>query len=69
MRRKKYNRVVWTDEKKEMAIEKITDFIERYGVGECIMQNDDAIIESPGILADIADEILIEGEGIFYNED
>jgi|688.fasta_scaffold1232690_1 hypothetical protein len=67
MRRKKYYQVEWTDEKKEMVIKKITDFLERYGVGECIMQNDDAIIEAPEILSDIAD-ILVEGEGIFYKD-
>jgi hypothetical protein len=33
------------------------------------MQDDDAIIESPEVLSEIADEILIEGEGIFYKDE
>lgn len=57
----------WTEEKKEQAIKVLTEYYQKYGVGECIMQNDDALIEAPELLADIADEVLIEKEGIIYN--
>jgi hypothetical protein len=66
MRKTKYYRVEWTPEKKEAAIAKLTDFYERYGPGECIMQSDNPIIEAPELLSDIADDILKEGEGINY---
>lgn len=62
-------KIVWTPEKKEAAIEKITKYLEQYGPGECICQGDDAIIEAPGILAEIADSILIEGEGLVWQEE
>ena len=58
----------WTEEKKEKAIEMLTKYFENYGVGECIMQSDDAIIYAPDLLSKIADDILVEGEGIRYNE-
>ena len=35
--------VNWTEEKKERAIEVLTEYFQKYGVGECIMQNDDAL--------------------------
>jgi len=60
--------VNWTTEKKELAIEKITEFLEKHGIGECIQQSDDALIEAPDIFSDIADNILLEGEGIIYLE-
>jgi hypothetical protein len=62
-------KVEWTDEKKEKAIEKLTAYFEKHGVGECIMQSDDALIEAPDLLSDIADEILVEGEGIKWQEE
>ena len=62
-------KVNWTPEKKEAAIAKITEYIEKYGPGECICQGDDAIIEAPEVLADIADDILIEGEGLVWQEE
>lgn len=61
--------VIWTDEKKERAISMLTKYFEKYSAGEVIMQSDNALIEAPEILSDIADEILIEGEGIIYKED
>lgn len=57
----------WTEEKKEKAIDRLTKYFERYGVGEAIMQSDNAIIDASELLADIADDILIDGEGIIYN--
>jgi hypothetical protein len=62
-------RVVWTQEKKDKAIEKLTEYFEKYGIGEMIMQDDDALIEAPEVLADIADEILIDREGIIFIDD
>jgi len=61
--------IKWTEEKKEKAIEMLTKYFEKHGVGECIMQNDDAIIYAPELLSDIADDVLIDGEGIIFNEE
>ena len=61
--------VNWTEHKKEQAIEKLTEYFKKYGAGECIMQFDNAIIEAPELLADIADNILVEKTGIIYNHD
>ena len=63
-----YN-ITWTEEKKEKAIEMLTKYFAKHGVGECIMQDDDAQIYAPVLLADIADDVLFEGEGINYIED
>jgi hypothetical protein len=63
-------KVNWTPEKKEAAIEKLTKYFEKHGIGEMIMQDDDALIEAPEVLSDIADDILIDNEGIiFIDED
>lgn len=59
-------RVNWTQEKKDRALEQLTKYFEKYGIGESIMQSDNAIIEAPEILSSIADDILIDGEGIVY---
>lgn len=65
---REYYKIVWTPEKKEAAIEKISKYLAQHGPGECIMQGDNAIIEAPEVMAEIADNILIEGEGLVYNE-
>lgn len=57
------NKITWTEEKKAKAIELLTAFFEDYGAGECISQNDEAIIEAPEVLSKIADDILKEEEG------
>ena len=62
-------KVVWTQEKKDKAIEKLTEYFEKHGIGEMIMQDDDALIEAPEYLADIADDILIDREGIIFIDD
>ena len=62
-------KIFWTPEKKEAAIQKLTTYFEKHGVGECIMQSDEALIEAPEILSDIADDILKENEGIIYEEE
>lgn len=61
-------KVNWTPEKKEAAIMKITEYLEKYGPGECICQGDNALIEAPHLLADVADDILVEGEGLVWQE-
>lgn len=61
--------VTWTQEKKDKAIEILTEYFEKYGIGESIMQSDDATIDAPIILANIADDVLIDGVGIIYKED
>lgn len=58
--------IIWTPEKKERAIAYLTKYFKKHGVGEMIMQNDDALIEAPELLSDIADDVLIEGEGIIF---
>lgn len=63
------NKIIWTEEKKESAIKLLTIYFEKYGHGECIMQSDDAIIESPIVLSYIVDYILIYNEGIIYKEE
>lgn len=62
-------KVTWTPEKKEKAIVLLTAYIEKHGVGEMIMQNDDALIEAPDLLSDIADDVLVEGEGINFQHE
>lgn len=59
-------KVTWTLAKKEAAIAMLTEFFEKHGVGECIMQSDNATIYAPVVLSDIADSVLIDGEGITY---
>lgn len=61
-------KVIWTPEKKEAAIEKLTQYFQKYGPGECIMQRDESIIEAPEVMADIADSVLIEKEGLVWEE-
>lgn len=58
--------ITWTQDKKDKAIEMLTKYFEKYGIGECIMQSDDAIIYATELLSDIADNVLIDGEGIVY---
>lgn len=45
----------WTDELKAKAIERLTEYLSKYGYGESIMQDDNAQIEAPELLSDIAD--------------
>jgi hypothetical protein len=52
--------------KKEKAIELLTLYFEKHGNGECIAQGDNAQIEAIELVCDIADNILIEDEGIIY---
>jgi len=59
----------WTEEKKDIAINMLTKYFEEHGIGECIMQSDNAIISAPDLLSDIADKVLIDGEGIIFNEE
>lgn len=61
--------ITWTPEKKERAIEMLTKYFEKHGVGECIMQDDDAQIYAAPLLSNIADDVLVEGKGILWNEE
>ena len=61
--------VTWTQEKKDKAIEILTEYFEKHGTGESIMQSDKANIDALIILSNIADDVLIEGIGIIYKED
>lgn len=63
------NTIIWTEEKKEAAIKILTKYFEKHGSGECIMQSDDALISAPEILSNIADDILVEGEGIIWDNE
>lgn len=60
--------ITWTKEKQEAAILKLTKYFKEHGDGQSICQNDDAIIAAPDLLASIADDILIYGEGIVYED-
>lgn len=59
--------ITWTPAKKEAAIQMLTAYFQEHGTGEAIQQSDDAIINAPTLLVNIADDILIEGQGIVYN--
>jgi hypothetical protein len=59
--------IIWTEEKKAKAIEMLTKYFEEYGSGESIMQSDFALIASPELLSNIADEVLVEGQGILFS--
>lgn len=61
--------IKWTEEKKEKAIEILTNYFENFGTGESIGQNDNAILYAPEILSEIVDEVLIDGEGIITDYD
>jgi 1,2-phenylacetyl-CoA epoxidase catalytic subunit len=50
-----HNKVNWTPELKNKAIKMLTNYLSKHGQGECIMQSDNAIIEAPELLSDIAD--------------
>jgi len=58
--------ITWTEEKKDKAIEMLTKYFEVYGVGEGIMQSDNAIIYAPDLLSKIADDVV--GEGIMQTD-
>ena len=60
--------ITWTEKKKEKAIKLLTGYFAKHGVGECIMQSDDSLIEAPELLADIADSVLVDGEGIIFKD-
>lgn len=61
-------KIIWTEEKKERAIFILTQYFENHGIGEYIMQSDEALLEAPEVLSHIVDKILIEGEGIIYED-
>ena len=61
-------KIVWTPKKKEEAIKRLTEYFAKHGTGEMIMQSDDAIIEASEILADMVDDVLIDGEGIIFED-
>ena len=48
-----------TDEMKDKIVFRLIEYFEQYGsIGEVIHQCDDAIIEAPYVLSDIADNII-----------
>lgn len=59
-------KIIWTAKKKTAAIKAITEYLSMYGPGECIGQNDDALIDAPSVMSYIADDILKEDEGIVW---
>jgi hypothetical protein len=60
-------KVVWTEEKKEWAIRLLTDYFQKWGTGECIAQGDNAQFSAIELVCQIADDVLIDGEGITYH--
>lgn len=63
------HKIIWTKKKKEKAIEMLTKYFEIHGTGECIAQDDSAQIEAIELMCDISDKVLINNEGIVYNEE
>lgn len=63
------HRIKWTPEKKERAIALLTEYFSKHGIGEMIMQSDSALIDAPEVLSDIADRVLVDGEGILFEDD
>lgn len=61
--------VTWTKEKKNKAIEMLTKYFKEYGSGETIAQGDNAQIEAIELMCNIADDVLIQDEGIKYTPD
>lgn len=61
-------KIIWTEDKKRRAINMLTEYFQLYGKGESIMQGDQALLDAPELLADIADDIL-EDEGFQYIEE
>ena len=62
-------KVKWTEERIAKTVDKLTTYFEKYGIGERIMQSDNALIEAPELLAEIADDILVHNEGIEFNDE
>ena len=62
-------KVKWTEEKIAKTVDKLTTYFEKYGIGERIMQSDNALIEAPELMAEIADDILVHNEGIEFNDE
>lgn len=58
--------VNWTQEKKDKTIQLLTTYFQKYGGGESIAQRDNAQIEAIELMCQIADDILLDGEGIIY---
>ena len=61
-------KIIWTTKKKKEAINLLTEYFQKYGIGESIQQSDDAIFDATELLSNIADDILIDAEGIIYEE-
>lgn len=61
-----YYKINWTPQLKKKAIARITEYLSVHGIGEVIMQSDDAIIEAPDVMSEIAD---YEGLVTWVNED
>lgn len=61
--------VNWTPEKKEIVIEMLTDYFKEHGIGESIAQGDNAQFEAIELMCNIADDVLIENEGITYHDE
>lgn len=55
-----------TPEKERKIVDKVVEYLKANGPGECIMQSDNAIISAPEVFAEIADDIVIEGEGMIF---
>lgn len=64
----KFN-VKWTDEKINAAIKLLTEYFEQHGNAESILQNEDAQRNAAVCLYDIAEDILIDAEGIITVEE
>ncbi len=62
-------KVNWTEEKKEKAIEMLTEYFKKHGNGECITQGDKAQFDAIELTCNIADDVLKDGEGIIFTDE
>lgn len=65
---KNYYTITWTEQKKFEAIKLLTEYFELFGTAETQAQCDDAQEEALDVLMVIADQVLIENEGIKFIE-
>jgi hypothetical protein len=62
-------KIVWTEEKKNKAIEILTKYFAEHGIGESIAQSDSAQMDAIETMCSIADDVLIDNEGIIYSDE
>lgn len=59
--------IKWTEQAKSKVLELLTEYFQKHGYGESIMQSDAGQVNGLELLCTIADDILGE-EGIIYDD-